>query len=115
MAGLVHPAGAATTVAPRVIEHVNVAPASPLNDHAGSDIVSIEGMAEVAEPTGDPQPEAYVEKYRQLIKDLGADPESFAGMYSAAIRVTPTRFRVARRSRHSNRYLWDFCGQLACP
>jgi PPOX class probable F420-dependent enzyme len=66
-----------------------------LNDHAGEDVVSVEGGAEVTEPTGGAHPEAYVEKYRELIKDLGADPQSFAGLYSAAIRVTPTRFRVA--------------------
>ena len=37
----------------------------------------------------------YVAKYRQLIAGMGADPVSFARAYSVAIRVTPTRWRIA--------------------
>jgi PPOX class probable F420-dependent enzyme len=66
------------------------------DDGAGGDVVSIEGTATIAE--GDPPltdvPE-YVEKYRDLIAALGSDPDGFAEAYSVAIRVTPTRWRIA--------------------
>jgi PPOX class probable F420-dependent enzyme len=74
---------------PRVSLHLN-------DDGAGGDVVSIEGTATIAE--GDPPltdvPE-YVEKYRDLIAALGSDPDGFAEAYSVAIRVTPTRWRIA--------------------
>lgn len=66
------------------------------DDGVGGDIVTIEGTASIGEgeaPVSD-VPE-YVDKYRQHIADLGADPESFGRAYSAAIRVTPTRWRIA--------------------
>ena len=37
---------------------------------------------------------AYLDKYRGVIAEMGANPEQFGGLYSAAIRVTPTRVRV---------------------
>jgi hypothetical protein len=40
--------------------------------------------------------EAYADKYRQLITEMGAEPEPFAREYSTAIRITPTRRRVYR-------------------
>ena len=36
---------------------------------------------------------AYMKKYRIGITRLGATPEQFAGEYSAAIRITPTKLR----------------------
>jgi PPOX class probable F420-dependent enzyme len=66
------------------------------NDIAGSDVVTIEGVAEIAHdaPPIDRLPE-YVEKYRSLIvEELGSEPEPFARQYSQAIRVTPTRVRA---------------------
>lgn len=36
---------------------------------------------------------AYIEKYRQGIRDIGMTPESFDRTYSAAIRVKPGRVR----------------------
>jgi PPOX class probable F420-dependent enzyme len=67
-----------------------------LNDVAGSDVVTIEGRAEITEdaPPVDQVPE-YAAKYRALIVDeLGSDPQSFAGLYSQAIRIRPTRVRA---------------------
>jgi PPOX class probable F420-dependent enzyme len=73
----------------RVSLHLN-------DDGVGGDIVSIEGQASAggSEP---PLIEVleYVEKYRQLIAELGSDPDRFSGAYSVPIRVTPTRWRVA--------------------
>lgn len=36
---------------------------------------------------------AYMKKYRAGITGLGATPEQFAGEYSVAIRITPTKLR----------------------
>jgi PPOX class probable F420-dependent enzyme len=65
------------------------------DDGAGGDIVTLEGTAQILEDA--PRPDrvpAYVEKYRGLIEEMGANPEQFGGMYAAAIRITPTRVRV---------------------
>jgi PPOX class probable F420-dependent enzyme len=61
----------------------------------GSDIISIEGMAELddAYPSAAAIP-AYVEKYRAMIADLKMDPKSFAKAYSMPIRIRPTKLRV---------------------
>jgi PPOX class probable F420-dependent enzyme len=61
----------------------------------GSDIISIEGMAELddAYPSAATIP-AYVEKYRAMIADLKMDPKSFAKAYSMPIRIRPTKLRV---------------------
>jgi PPOX class probable F420-dependent enzyme len=74
---------------PRVSIHLN-------DDGVGSDVVSIEGTASIGgkEPRLDEVP-GYLDKYRQLIADLGSEPTEFADAYSVAIRVTPTRWRVA--------------------
>jgi hypothetical protein len=56
--------------------------------------VRIEGTAELL--TGHPSASevpAYVAKHADAIKRIGHDPESFAGAYSEAIRVTPTNIR----------------------
>jgi hypothetical protein len=37
---------------------------------------------------------AYVDKYREGIKQLGMTPEQMAADYSVALRVTPTRIRT---------------------
>jgi PPOX class probable F420-dependent enzyme len=66
------------------------------NDVGGSDVVTIEGTAEIV--TDSPPPDQipqYVEKYRTLIVDeLGSDPQGFARLYAQAIRITPTRVRA---------------------
>lgn len=66
-------------------------------DGTGSGIVTIEGQA-VIDPEGllAHQVDAYADKYRQLIREMGAEPEPFARDYSTAIRITPTRRRVYR-------------------
>jgi len=66
-------------------------------DGDGGEILTIEGTAEIDEhaPLAN-EVEAYVEKYREHIKRLGAEPESFARMYSTPIRITSTRRRVYR-------------------
>ena len=74
---------------PRVALHLG-------DDGVGADIVTLEGAARIVEntPRVDQLPE-YVEKYRGLIEEMGTNPSQFAGLYSTAIRVTPTRVRVA--------------------
>jgi len=61
----------------------------------GSDIVSIEGTAEIDEsyPPAAAIP-GYVTKYRSLIADINMDPESFAKSYSVPVRIRPAKIRV---------------------
>jgi PPOX class probable F420-dependent enzyme len=74
---------------PRVALHLN-------DDGVGSDIVSIEGEATiVGDEPALTEVADYVEKYRQLVADLGMTEEGFAQAYSVGIRVTPTRWRIA--------------------
>jgi PPOX class probable F420-dependent enzyme len=66
------------------------------NDIGGSDVVAIEGTAVITNdvPPLDRLPQ-YVEKYHALIvQELGSQPESFASLYSQAIRIRPTRLRA---------------------
>jgi PPOX class probable F420-dependent enzyme len=61
----------------------------------GGDVIRIEGLARHVEdhPLAHELPE-YLEKYGDGITRIGYDPEGFANSYSAAIIITPTRFRV---------------------
>jgi PPOX class probable F420-dependent enzyme len=61
----------------------------------GSDIVSIEGTAEIDEtyPAAATIPE-YLTKYRSMIADINMDPDSFARSYSVPVRIRPTKIRV---------------------
>jgi PPOX class probable F420-dependent enzyme len=61
----------------------------------GSDIVSIEGIAEIddAYPTAAAIPD-YVKKYRAMITDIKMDPDSFAKSYSVPIRIRLTKLRI---------------------
>ena len=61
----------------------------------GSDIVSIEGTAEIDEsyPAAAAIP-GYVTKYRSMITDINMDPDSFAKSYSVPVRIRPTKIRV---------------------
>jgi PPOX class probable F420-dependent enzyme len=66
------------------------------DDGVGSDIVSIEGLA----TTGEDEPSImdvpeYIEKYRDLVAALGYESGEFSRAYSVAIRITPTRWRIA--------------------
>jgi PPOX class probable F420-dependent enzyme len=61
----------------------------------GSDILSIEGTAEIDEsypPAAAIPP--YVTKYRAMIADIKMDPDSFAKSYSVPVRIRPTKIRV---------------------
>jgi PPOX class probable F420-dependent enzyme len=76
-----------TRANPKVSMHLS-------DDGRGEDVVTMEGTAEIVEdPVEEPNP-AYVEKYRELIADLGYEVESFARAYSTAIRIVPHRARV---------------------
>jgi PPOX class probable F420-dependent enzyme len=61
----------------------------------GSEIATFDGTAEILSdaPPADQVP-AYVEKYRDHMRDGGWTPASFASDYSQPLRVTPTRTRV---------------------
>jgi PPOX class probable F420-dependent enzyme len=65
-------------------------------DEDGDDIVIVTGDAEV-DPSTPPcdQVPAYAEKYGASIARLGADVPSFAGEYSVAIRIRPTKLRAS--------------------
>ena len=58
----------------------------------GGDVVLFEGKAELLSAEETTLPPAYVEKYRQGLKDIGQTAESMAKSYSQAIRITPTKF-----------------------
>jgi PPOX class probable F420-dependent enzyme len=60
----------------------------------GSDIVTFEGRAELLDGPPANRVRAYVEKYREGMRELGMTPARFAADYSLPIRVTPTRVRV---------------------
>jgi PPOX class probable F420-dependent enzyme len=61
----------------------------------GSDVVSIEGIAELddAYPAAAAIPD-YVKKYRAMIADIKMDPDSFTKSYSLPIRIRLTKLRV---------------------
>ena len=65
-------------------------------DEHGDDVAVITGEAAVDEsaPPCDREPD-YVEKYRNSIARLGADVAGFAGEYSVAIRIRPTKLRAS--------------------
>ena len=66
------------------------------NTNGGGDVIRIEGTAK-HDPDFPPSHKlpAYVEKYANGISYIGyGNPEHFAQAYSAAIVITPTRFRV---------------------
>jgi PPOX class probable F420-dependent enzyme len=66
------------------------------NTNGGGDVIRIEGTAhhDPDYPACHEVP-AYAEKYREHIAYIGyGTPENFAKTYSAAIVITPTRFRV---------------------
>ncbi|HEX4205531.1 MAG TPA: TIGR03667 family PPOX class F420-dependent oxidoreductase [Ktedonobacteraceae bacterium] len=63
--------------------------------HKGEDPVTIEGTATLLAPGEiDATFAAYVEKYKEGIKQIGATPEQMAKEYSQPIRITPTRVIV---------------------
>lgn len=74
---------------PRVSLHLN-------SDNVGGEIVTIEGEAlvDLTAPPATAVP-AYLAKYRGLIADYGWTPEQFSADYPLAIRIRPTRFRLA--------------------
>ena len=63
-------------------------------DPVGEDVLTVEGEARIVadEPPANENP-AYIEKYRALLDEYGWTPEYFAGQYSVAIRIRPTRWR----------------------
>jgi PPOX class probable F420-dependent enzyme len=60
--------------------------------HRGADPITIEGTATLLEHgTIDTTFAAYVEKYKDGMKNIGLTPEQMAQAFSQAIRITPTR------------------------
>lgn len=61
--------------------------------HKGDDPITIEGTATLLEPGEvDAMLPAYVEKYKDGLREIGLTPEQMAKEYSQPIRITPTRF-----------------------
>lgn len=82
--------------APKV-RHIQANPMVSLHldsDGHGGDIVILTGEARI-DPTSPPadQIAAYLERYREGIKQIGMTPETLAAAYSTAIRFTPTNLR----------------------
>jgi PPOX class probable F420-dependent enzyme len=60
-------------------------------DDEGGNIIVLTGNAKVDKnPRHDPR---YLQKYRDLIPQIGQTPETMAKSYSVLIRVSPTRLR----------------------
>jgi hypothetical protein len=58
----------------------------------GRDVVILEGTAELLERgEGREVLEAYGEKYREGLQNIGVTAEQFTMLYSQSIRVTPVR------------------------
>jgi len=64
-------------------------------DGRGGGILTMEGTARIDEtaPPVNAMP-GYVEKYEELIKEMGTEAEPFATLFSTPIRIMPTRVRV---------------------
>lgn len=77
-----------------IASNPRVALALTVND-VGDLRAVLTGNAAVDEtaPGADELPE-YIDKYRDEIARLGSDPSQFAGEYSVAIRMTPTKLRA---------------------
>ena len=65
-----------------------------LDSNEGSDVLTIEGEARLLAGPSNKDNAAYQRKYATRIGHLGADPDSFAGTYSVAIKVKPQRWRA---------------------
>ncbi len=62
------------------------------NSKDGSDPITIEGTAELLDtPTSQLMNEAYLQKYLPRMQRMGWTADVMAGMYSQAIRITPTK------------------------
>jgi len=63
-------------------------------DEWGGSVLVVSGEARVeTTPIPAAQMAAYLDKYREAIKNLGMTPEGMFQSYSTAIRVRPTRIR----------------------
>jgi PPOX class probable F420-dependent enzyme len=63
-------------------------------DGRGGNIVVLTGTAQIIDPAPlATEVPVYLEKYREGIKRIQMNPESFAQSYSITVRVTPTRVR----------------------
>ena len=79
------------------IKHIAHNPHVSLNFNTGSDgedIQVILGIAHI-DPNGPPvkQVQAYLDKYRQGIFDIGMTEDSYSAVFRTALRVIPTRLR----------------------
>jgi PPOX class probable F420-dependent enzyme len=75
------------TEQPRVAFH--------LNDEQGGGVVTIEGVANVAERVPAEIDDRYFAKYAEpLTRDLNSTPERMKDSYSVVLTITPTRARV---------------------
>jgi PPOX class probable F420-dependent enzyme len=73
---------------PRVSLNLNSTP-------SGTEVVIIEGRAELVEGPAAHEESEYVAKYEAAIEDLGMTPEAFAADYPVRIHIQPTRLRAS--------------------
>jgi PPOX class probable F420-dependent enzyme len=74
---------------PRVQLHLNTGP-------EGEDVVRIEGDARrLRRHLPAYKVPDYMRKYRALVKSYGWTPESFSSQYHIALRIRPTKIRIA--------------------
>ncbi len=71
---------------PRVTVHLD-------GNGEGGDIVIVSGTAALSDDPPADQVPSYVEKYRAFMDRNGWSPAEFAGNYSVALRIEPTRLR----------------------
>lgn len=75
------------TARPRVSFH--------LNDRNGGGVVTVEGIAVVAEAVPDAFDERYLAKYADAItNEVSSTPERMMDSYSVVVTITPTRVRT---------------------
>ena len=60
----------------------------------GGDVIVLLGEGEIlADPVGEVQMQAYLEKYKSGLKDINMTEQQFKDSYHTAIRIKPTRLR----------------------
>ena len=65
------------------------------SDGTGTDIVTIDGEAEILGGASPDVRDTYLQKYERLIRErLGSTPEEMVDQYNTTVRVTPRRVRA---------------------
>lgn len=63
------------------------------SDGQGGDIIRLEGSAEISKDVIATDVPAFIEKYQAGLSRIGTTPEGFAGSYSVAVTIRPSKVR----------------------